>query len=235
MKKSSLISSNAKKNIQSKELFYLVSSLRTGLLLASILIIVGSCASPPPPTTPETFDQVPITQDPFLASEDDPAESEQTPAQRLAEITLEFEEAIRTGNLDRALDLYPSYGQALKDAGLDETDLPILLGNLLLSSGDIAEASAIFEELLDSSPENLEILVPLSIIALVQNDQPRLTRLYDEILAIDPNNSDALTGKGILAYSREQHNQAIDFLTVHYWLIMEISKPYSTEHKHFLP
>jgi tetratricopeptide (TPR) repeat protein len=192
------------------DLLTLPIGLRPGLLLVSILILVGSCASQPPHSTPEMLDQVPITQDPFLAIEVIPVESEPSPAQRLAEITLEFEEAIRTGNMARALDLYPIYGQALTDAGLDETDLPILLGNLLLSSGEIAEASVIFEELFDSSPENLEILVPLSIIALVQNDQPRLTRLYDQILAIDPNNSDALTGKGILAFSRERHNEAID-------------------------
>lgn len=181
-----------------------------------LVILVGACATPPSSPEPETLDQVPISPGPSEADDsptvdsqsDDPAS---TPAQRLAEITADFEQAIRQGNLTRALDLYPIYGEALTDAGLDDNDLPILLGNLLMSSGELAQAARIFEELNVSSPGNLEVLIPLSIIALVQNDQTRLTQLYDQILSIDPNNSDALTGKGILAYSREQHNQAIDF------------------------
>ena len=127
-------------------------------------------------SAPQKAEQVP----PAPAKEDPPVSPEVQFAQNVSN-------NLQSGNMEQALALFDNM-----PAGSEkDSDLQTLKASLLLSMGKGAEAEVLAKELLETNPDDVDVLGLNVMVAKQKGDAKTKSALLKKIITIDPKNADA--------------------------------------------
>jgi tetratricopeptide (TPR) repeat protein len=175
-----------------------VAAVMTGSIL--LLAVIGCSGLRPQPTPAE-----PIPEE---QPEEIPAAEEPVPPPVLTvdETYEAIALSVQAGDPEGAIAAY----QEAEIENPDDPGTTVLLANLYLIAGAVAEAEALLGEVLSEDPANVDALFLLSLIAAARGDQDLQRGILEDLLEVDPTNPKALASVGEIQLRDREYAAAAD-------------------------
>ena len=165
-------------------------------LVVTMILSTAGCASAPPPAVDQRPDGIQTM----------PAEEPAEPVLTIDESYQAISYAVQAGDPQAAIAAY----EAARVEDPADPGTRVLLANLYLIAGAIADAESLLGEVLNDDPDNPDALFLLSLAAAANGDRDRQGVILQDLLRVDPDNAKALAALGELQLQDRQYDQAED-------------------------